>query len=401
MPSPTINHEKAIARDWALLSGLTFCFACGFAVYNGIFANFIREDLGVGPSQLGWLESLREVPGLLTAFTAGTLVVLAETRLSFLAIAVCALGVGITGYAWNFHSLVAIVVLWSVGGHIWFSLSPAIIMTLGQGQDSGRHLGRMGSVGALGTLLTLGLTVGFSQWYKTAHPGGHMPYRTLFLIAGGMMFVGALLALRISHRACTQGERERLVWRGEYRLYYLLTFLEGCRRQIFTTFAPFVLIVVFHTPVQTMLMLAFVNAAVSMVCAPLVGRWIDRCGERYALTLYNLCLIAVFCGYAWFLDVRILYGLFVLDNLLFSFGLGITLYLNRIVRPGDLTPSLAMGTTMNHVAAVLVPVTGGILWKTMDNYRIPFWIGIAVVIWSLLAVRRLPGGEITGPVGER
>jgi len=64
-------------------------------------------------------------------------------------------------------------------------------------------------------------------------------------------------------------------------------------------------------------------------------------------------------------------------------------YLNGIVRPGDMTPTLTMGTTMNHVAAVVVPVTGGVLWKVMGDFRIPFWIGIGLLLVSLDAARRI------------
>jgi MFS family permease len=139
-----------------------------------------------------------------------------------------------------------------------------------------------------------------------------------------------------------------------------------------------------------MLSLAFVNAALGVVAAPTVGRWIDRFGERRMLTLYYILIAGVFAGYATFKDVRLLYLLFVTDSVLFAFSMGITVFLNRIVQKGDLTSSLAMGTTMNHVAAVVMPVLGGTLWKVLDDYRIPFWIGFGVVFLSLLAVQRIP-----------
>jgi len=89
-----------------------------------------------------------------------------------------------------------------------------------------------------------------------------------------------------------------------------------------------------------------------------------------------------------------LYALFLLDNILFSFGVGFTVYLHRIVRPGELTPCLAMGTTMNHIAAVTVPIGGAILWKTTNNYQVPFWVGVAIACISWFAMRFLPSGPI-------
>jgi MFS family permease len=119
---------------------------------------------------------------------------------------------------------------------------------------------------------------------------------------------------------------------------------------------------------------------------------IDRSGERGPLTFYSIGLIVVFLGYATSQTVWALYGLFLVDNVLFSFGVGFTTYLHRIVRPGELTPCVSMGVTMNHVAAVTVPVGGAWLWEHYRNYQIPFWVGVAVATVSLFATRWLPTG---------
>ena len=373
-------NQPVLRRDWGLFGALTFCFAFGFAVYGGIFQNFIREVLHVSPSQLGVLESLRELPGLLTAPIAGTLVASAEPRLAGLALLVCALGIGATGMANAYWTLVAISVFWSVGFHLWSSVSPSITLALAGGREGGRHLGRMSAIGSIAVLLALGS----ARLFKS-----YLSYQSLFFIAGAMIAAAGVLAFLLSAHAAS-GRRQPIILRREYSLYYILTFLEGCRRQIFSTFASYVLILVYNTPVQTMLSLAFVNAALGVVAAPTVGRWIDRFGERRMLTLYYILIAGVFAGYATFKDVRLLYLLFVIDSVLFAFSMGITVFLNRIVQKGDLTPSLAMGTTMNHVAAVIMPVLGGTLWKTMNDYRIPFWMGFGVVFLSLLAVQRIP-----------
>lgn len=370
-------HSKA--RDWRLFEAATFCYAFGFAVYNGLFQNFFREILHGEPNQLGVLESLREVPGLLTAFTAGTLAMVAETRIGSLALLISAAGIAATGYTPSYWPLVAVTVFWSVGMHLWFSLSPAITLALAGGKEGGRHLGRMAGIGAVAVLVGLAAT-------RAAKP--YVSYRALFLAAGLLIFVAGALASFIS-RSKRPTDGPRLLVRREYSLYYWLTFLEGCRRQIFGTFAPFVLIVVYHTRVETMLTLALVNAAVSTVAAPAIGRWIDRLGERRMLSLYYVLLIGVFAGYAVIPRVHALYGLYMLDNLLFGFAIAITTYVNGIVRAGEMTPTLTMGTTMNHVAAVVVPVTGGVLWRSLGDFRIPFWIGIGLVVLSLDAARRI------------
>ena len=371
---------RSVRRDWGVLVALTALFAFGFAVYNGIFQNFARERLGMEPHQLGLLESMREVPGLLTAFTAGTLVALAEPRVAGLALAICGLGIGLTGQMDSYWPLVGITVFWSVGFHLWMSVQPAITMALAKGEEGGRRLGQMAGVSAAATVLALAFTVFAKQ---------STSYSTLMLLAGASIAAAAFLGFTLSAHAHGQ-PRSRIVYRREYRLYYWLNFLEGCRRQIFMTFASFTLIAVYRTPVQTMLILALLNATALAMAAPMVGRWMDRLGERPLMTGYYSLLVIVFTGYATIRIPEVLYGLYVVDALLSSFAVGLTTYLNRIVRPGDLTPSLAMGLTMNHVAAVVVPVTGGFLWNSFGNYQIPFWMGIAIALISLASATRLP-----------
>ena len=378
-------------REWGYLVALTALFAFGFAVYNGIFQNFARERLGMLPGELGLLESLREVPGLLTAFMAGTLVALAEPRVAGIALGICGVGFALTGQAGSYWPLVGMTVLWSVGFHLWMSVQPAIVISLAKAEEGGRRLGQMAAVSAVTTIVALAFTV-----FAKSFAG----YSALFLLAGASVAMGGILGFRLSTHGHTE-PRTRIVYRKEYRLYYWLNFLEGCRRQIFMTFASFTLIAVYRTPVQTMLILALCNAVALALAAPVVGRWMDRFGERPLMTGYYALLVLVFTGYATLRIPALLYGLYITDALLSSFAVGLTTYLNKIVQPGDLTPSLAMGLTMNHVAAVVIPVTGGLLWQASGLYQIPFWIGVAIAVLSIAAAIQLPATERVRALTDR
>lgn len=375
-------------RDWTIFWALTFLFGFGFAVYNGVFQNFLRDSLHATPLQLGGLESLREVPGLLAALTAGTLVSLAESRMAGLGLFITAVGVAASGFVPGYAALVAVSVFWSVGFHLYGVVAPAIVLALARGREGGRHLGRMASIGSTSTLTALGAAWLLSRFAPK------VPYTAYFLLAGGSIGAAAFLCARLSHQPAPP--RARLIARREYALYYLLIFLEGCRRQIFAIFASYVLIAVYGVPLRNMLLLQLVNAALIALTAPAMGRLIDRRGERGPLTFYALGLILVFVGYATTRSREVLYALFLLDNVLFSFTLGFTVYLHRIVRPGEMTPCLAMGTTMNHISAVVVPFSGALLWTHFHNYQYPFWAGVGIAVASLIVTRWLPAGP--GPM---
>lgn len=381
-----------LRRDWRLFTALTFYFSFGFAIYAGVFQNFLRDVLHSDALGLGRLEAFRELPGLLAALMAGTLVALAEARVAALGLLITAIGIGVTGYATHYVPLIAVTVFWSVGFHLWASVQPAITLALAKGQEGGRHLGRMSAVGSAATLAALGVAWAMSHLLPK---GAYNPY---FVIGGLCIFMAALLCSRLSTHA-EGGARARIILRREYSLFYLLTFLEGCRRQIFSIFASFALILVYHVPVENMLALQFINSILIVVTAPRMGRLIDRRGERGPLTFYSIGLIAVFLGYAIFQNVTALYALFLIDNVLFTFGVGFTTYLHRIVRPGELTPCLSMGVTMNHIAAVTVPIGGAWLWVHYQNYQIPFWVGVGIAAVSLVATRWLPK-ESQAPTGH-
>jgi MFS family permease len=383
---PPMPDNPRLRRDWALLTALTFLFSFGFAVYNGVFQNFLRDVHHAGPLQLGGLESTREIPGLLAALTAGTLVALAETRIATLGLAITAVGIACTGLMPSYAAVVVITVFWSVGFHLWTAVSSALTLGLAKGQEGGRHLGRMSGVAAAATLAALGLAC------ILAHAVPRFGYVRYFIVGGLSILAAALCCSRLSKPAEAPAPRARLILRREYALFYLLTFLEGCRRQIFSIFASFALIFVYKVPLSSMLALQFINAILISISAPAMGRVIDKHGEKGPLRFYSIGLIVVFLGYALLRSVVALYGLFLIDNVLFSFGVGYTVYLNRIVREGELTPCLAMGVTMNHIAAVTVPIGGALLWQHYHNYQLPFWVGVALACVALFANRWLPDG---------
>jgi hypothetical protein len=82
--------------------------------------------------------------------------------------------------------------------------------------------------------------------------------------------------------------------------------------------------------------------------------------------------------------------LYILDHIFFNFAIAIRTYFQKVSDPRDIAPSMAVGFTINHIAAVVLPALGGLLW--MVDYRIPFVGGALLALLSLIAVQgiRLP-----------
>lgn len=386
-----LESDAATRRDWLLLAAATVAFGLGFGITFATIPNFSAQHLGIPPQQLGWLESFREVPGLLTAGIIGLLASFAEPRLAALALGLMALGFGATGFAGSFWPLVACNVIGSIGLHTWLTVQPSLTLTLSRAGHHGHGLGMMSRYQALAVMAGL-LFVRF-----VAQPIG---YPATFAFAGLCAAAGIFFVSRIPVER-GGGLQERLVFRPAYWRYYALMLLDGGRRQVVQIFAVLILVREFSVPIQTVALLLLLNNGLTMAAAPVVGRWTDQCGERRILTVYYALVAVVFFGYtritaastAW--DVRpewLFAGLFAVDNLLFTASVGIQTYIRHTAPREELSPSIAMGLTWNHVAAVSVPLVAGWIWARFGYERI-FLCGIGLALTSMLMCLTLPHRE--------
>jgi predicted MFS family arabinose efflux permease len=100
-----------------------------------------------------------------------------------------------------------------------------------------------------------------------------------------------------------------------------------------------------------------------------------------------LLLIFVFLGYAYIPILPVLYALFVADHMLFGFRIALQSYFQKIaVHPREITPNLSLGQTTNHIASVIIPVVGGLIWETVGS-RYTFLVGVGIVVISLVLVQ--------------
>jgi len=280
----------------------------------------------------------------------------------------------------NFYWLVAASVVWSQGLHVWMPLPESMALAMAEPGREGHSLGQIRAAGAIGAAVALVAALLLHVLLK-------MDVRSLFLLAGAAAGAASLGCLGIPRAIRTPGPR--FVFRRKYGLYYLLCFLEGWRKQIFMAFAGFLLVHKYHTSLTTMLMLWMAIQAIGYVSGPRVGRLIDRIGERPVLMFYYATLTCFFVGYGSIENPYVLYGLFVLDSAMFVFAMAQTMYANRLVTPGERTPTLSMGVAFNHIAAVSMPLVGGLIWNWVGS-RWVFYLGASAAALSILPTLLIP-----------
>ena len=350
-----------------------------FGVQLTLFNNFVVERLDIEPHQLGFVEALREVPGFLNVLFVALMIRWAPPVVAAAALAV--MGLGLACYLWvdSVPSLALFSVVWSIGFHCWLPLEQAMALTLSPEGEKGKWLGKLRSVQSLAWMLSIGVCILILP---------HIGYEGMFILAGFVTLGGGVALLFASRRPPAE-EQTRFVLRRKYGLYYALNFLQGCRKQMFITFAIFALVKVHGMTVETTMILVLINQALITVTGPMLGRLVDRLGERVMLSASYLGLVFVFAGYALIDHRPTLYVLYCIDNLIFFGSIALNTYLYRIADRADLQPTLSMGVTMNHLAAVVAPLAGGLVWYHF-GYRVIFISGSVMALISLIVSQWVP-----------
>jgi hypothetical protein len=392
-PAQSSHSESAAAwlpnrRALLLLAAAIFFVSLGFGFFESTFNNFAVNELNLTPRALGVLEAMRETPGFLNAFVSAATLHLAEPVVAGICLALMGLGFISLSRVRTTVGLIFWSVAWSLGFHTWGPVSSTIALGATTPGQEGKTLGWLNSVGSLAGLAGVGGVFLLSE---------HLHLRIFFVIGGLAVLVAAACASRVPPLQVTEA-RPRLVFRRRYWLYYLLCFLDGWRRQMWYTFALFLLVREYHTSLRIVASLVFMGRLGSILAAPQIGKAIDRLGPRTVMSTGYVIIAAVFAGYCFVRVPLILRACYAFDYVLSNLGVGLTTYANQLAPQQDLRATLAMGTTANHVAAVIGPVLGGLVWQRF-GYQTAFLSGLVTVLVFVALSLLLPRTSGRLPLG--
>jgi hypothetical protein len=376
MQHPLLHDRKTLL--YLLAIGNTVAFATWQVMLN----NFAVERVAFTGEEIGILQSLREVPGFL-AFTA-ILVMIFIKQQTFALISLITLGVGtaITAFYPSALWLYFATVIMSIGFHYLETLHNSLSLQWLSKQEAPHVLGQLLSARAFCNLAVLGGIYIYLMFFAAN-------YLLIYVLAGGVAIaIGVFCWKAIPHFEDSVVQKKELFLRKRYWLYYLLTFFAGARRQIFVVFAGFLLVEKFEFPIENMVLLTLVNAALTFWLAPKLGRFISYVGERRALTLEYVGLIIIFVSYAFVDTVAVAIALYLLDHLFFAMAIAIKTYFQKIADPADIAATSSISFTINHIAAVILPAVLGLVW--IINHSAVFLIGAAIALASLLLSQLIP-----------
>lgn len=356
---------------------LTICASGGLQVWRTLFNNFAVEIVGLQGDQIGIIQSIREVPGFLSLLVVYVLLFIKEHRLALLSAAIVGLGIGITGFFPSYAGLLVTTLIMSFGFHYFETVNQSLTLQYFTKEEAPM-------VFALFRSRTAACNIGLGLFFLIAAP--FFSFTSIFLFFGTAICLLCLFAARIHPTSPDVAiQHKKMILRKKYWLFYLLTFLAGARRQIFVAFALFLLVKKFGFSVQEIAGLFLLNNIIGYLFNPYIGRAVVLFGERMVLSFEYTALFFIFLGYG-FTDSKLtVIFLYIFDNFVFNFSLAIRTFFQKIADPADISPSMATGFTINHIAAVVIPAMGGIVW--MLDYRLLFVGGAILSLASLTAVQ--------------
>lgn len=361
---------------------MTVAASLAFSVWQVLLNNFVIEQAAFTGREIGILQSLREVPGFLAFTVVFVLLLLREQTFALLSVALLGAGVALTGFLPSEYGLYFTTVLMSIGFHYYYTLEQSLTLQWIEPEKTPVVMGRLMSASSVAALLAFGCVwLGIEYW--------GLSYRWLYLVAGGLVLVMAVGAWfifpQLPHKV---PQRKHLLMRKRYWLYYALTFMSGARRQIFVVFAGFLMVEKFGYSAASIALLFMINHLITVFLAPTVGRLVTRLGERPVLSFEYTGLMIIFVAYAYVEVAWMAAILYVLDHILFAMAIAIRSYFQKIADPADIASTSGVSFTINHIAAVVIPVTFGILW--LYSPRLVFLAGAGMAAGSLLLARLVP-----------
>ncbi|WP_019954793.1 MFS transporter [Yoonia vestfoldensis] len=377
-------------RPIALLFVMAMAMPVAFATWSALLNNFVIEVAQFDGSDIGWLHSVREIPGFFAIGVIALIMFIREQVLGLVALIMLGTATAVTAQFPSLAGILTVTMLSSIGFHYYETVNQSLQLQWIDKKKAPQTLGWLLSAGSAATLVVYLLIV--LTWDRLG-----LSFTLVYWLSGGFTAVVAIFCLLAYPQfESPHPQNKRMVLRQRYWLYYALQFMSGARRQIFIVFAGFMMVEKFGFSVSDITRLFMFTLLVNMIAAPFLGRLVQVFGERRAMVIEYVGLTFVFFAYGglyyfgW--GVALATALYIINHIFFSLALAMKTYFQKIADPADIAPTAAVAFTINHIAAVFLPALLGYVWLTSPAYVFMLAAGMALVSLGLsLLIPRHPG----------
>lgn len=379
-------------RPVTLLFLMAAAMPIAFSTWSALLNNFVIEVADFDGSDIGWLHTVREIPGFLAVGVIVLLMMFREQVLGLVALVMLGIATAITAQFPSVGGILTITMLSSIGFHYYETVNQSLQLQWIDKARAPQTLGWIISAGSAATFLAYVLIV--LTWEALG-----LSYSIVYWLSGGLTAViGVFCLIAYPQFEGAHPQHQKLILRRRYWLYYALQFMSGARRQIFIVFAGFMMVEKFGFAVHEVTSLFLITLLANILSAPLVGKAVEVFGERNALVFEYVGLAVIFFLYGglyyfgW--GVVLASALYVFNHIFFSLALALKTYFQKIADPQDIAPTAAVAFTINHIAAVFLPALLGYLWLTSPGLVFLAAAGMAIV--SLLLSLLIPRHPVRG-----
>jgi MFS family permease len=366
-------YKKDSRRNRFLL--VILCSGLAYGFYRGIQDNYLAQIIQISKFERGIVEFFRELPGLFLVFILAAMYRFSESKVFKIGTAVMLMGLlGLLLVGSSKILVILFMVIFSTGEHITMPIKSSMSLDMAKPGKGGASLGLMTSISNGGNIIGfIGVTVLFFILSRLGVPEDSIVgFKTVFFIATLLIICSTLIAFAIKDQG-KPVKRSKIYFSKKFSKYYMLEIFYGARKQIFLTFAPYVLILYYGADTSLVALLLAICAAFGMLLAPLMGKLIDKLGYKFVMVTDTLLLMVVcfFYGYAHlmfshevaFLVVSIN---FVLDSIISLASMAAKVYIQDIASTQEeLTSTITTGISVNHLISVLIALLGGYIWQTV------------------------------------
>ena len=348
-----------------------------FGLYRGIQDNYLAEIINITPFERGIVEFFRELPGLLVVVILAFMYKFTASRIFKIGIGIMAGGMAgllLSSSSPLFMTKVFVVifmVIFSTGEHIIMPVRSTISMDFAKREQTGASLGISNSISQLGNIF--GFILVTILFVFLARIGVErtdvLGYRIIFASSFALCIASTLVVLALKETTLSAHHR-RFYFARKFRKFYMLEVFYGARKQIFITFAPYVLIVHYGADPSIMSILFAICAGFGILLSPLIGKLIDKVGYKLVMVTDTIILVFVCLLYGFshrlfphgiaFIVVCINY---VLDSIISMGSMAANVYVKRIAsNQEEITATLSTGISVNHIISIFIALMGGWIW---------------------------------------
>ena len=345
-------------------------FGLSYGLYKAVLDNYLAEIVNMTQLDRGVSEFFRELPGVLLVLVLAVLYEFSAENIFKAGAIVMLAGMLMQSFVPAHRVPVTMAVLvYSLGEHMQFGMRSTIALEYSRKGKGGIALGFQNAAYQFGTLagyLVIAVVFGII--------GGRMNlYKPVFVVSSAIIVIGFIITMRMTDNSKQHHHVSRFYFRRKYFKFYMLEVFYGARKQIFFTFGPYLLVLFYGAGPMAISILFAVSAIATFLCAPLVGKIIDRFGYKIVMVMDTLILVAVcfFYGFAHHIfSMQTAFFVccvnYVLDAVISLASMASNIYVQDLSdTPEEVKATISTGVSVNHPITILIALFGGWIWQVM------------------------------------